>query len=212
MKAQHVYSLILIFNISITLWFPHSAVSQEIGQLTFERESWLHSDFRAVAGDRLFWVNQRRLWCTDGTPDSTTLVLDWTSTFGDIWEMVGGNDGKLYFTAREELDDPFGLELWVSDGTPEGTHRVEDLNPGPGWGVGNLASQNDKQIVNFNGIVIWNGNNGQSEGLFYIDTNPPLPKLSVIGTPQIFLLVVAFYFGFWYRDRRLRRRTPLAGH
>src|SRR5688500_6215148 len=35
-------------------------------------------------------------------------------------------DGVLYFSGK----DAAGSELWRSDGTPEGTYRVADINPG----------------------------------------------------------------------------------
>jgi ELWxxDGT repeat protein len=37
-------------------------------------------------------------------------------------------DGILYFTA---FDSAIDIELWKSDGTPAGTVRVADINPGP---------------------------------------------------------------------------------
>ncbi len=38
-------------------------------------------------------------------------------------------DNQLYFTAD---DSENGNELWVSDGTSEGTQLVKDINPGIG--------------------------------------------------------------------------------
>lgn len=37
-------------------------------------------------------------------------------------------NGKYYFSAYTPQS---GLEPWVSDGTPQGTHLIDDLNPGP---------------------------------------------------------------------------------
>lgn len=37
--------------------------------------------------------------------------------------------GRLFFVGRDEST---GLELWTSDGTPEGTRLVKDIFPGPG--------------------------------------------------------------------------------
>lgn len=41
--------------------------------------------------------------------------------------------GRLYFAGH---DDEHGQEPWVSDGTPEGTHRLLDINSGPTWSGG----------------------------------------------------------------------------
>jgi len=44
------------------------------------------------------------------------------------WRVVAGN--KLFFTFDDDIS---GRELWVSDGTQEGTRMVKDINPGPGF-------------------------------------------------------------------------------
>ena len=41
---------------------------------------------------------------------------------------LGNGNGKLFF---DEFDPANGIELWVSDGTPENTRMVKDINPGP---------------------------------------------------------------------------------
>ena len=56
--------------------------------------------------------------------DLTTGVTErdsWPNTFHPL-------GGRVYFTAE---DGSAGYELWSSDGTPAGTRRVADLNPGP---------------------------------------------------------------------------------
>lgn len=72
---------------------------------------------------------------SDGTTEGTKLLKDInpdnSGYYGNYFERpdqltVAGN--LLFFTA----DDGFnGRELWVSDGTPEGTQLFQDINPGP---------------------------------------------------------------------------------
>ncbi len=101
----------------------------------------------AAFGERLFfaaWDPQhgRELWLTDGTPAGTSLVRDLNPgpASGIVDTRVYFNQlrpaakprlwrKRLYFAAT---DGASGLELWSSDGTPEGTQRLRDIHPGPG--------------------------------------------------------------------------------
>ena len=110
----------------------------------------------AVLNDKLLFTADNgvvgtELWVTDGTNEGTTLVKDIEpevisyddgSTFalgsGIYDEFIEYND-RLYFSARVE---GIGSELWVTDGTTEGTQLVEDLRPGASEGY----SDNDVSI------------------------------------------------------------------
>ena len=76
----------------------------------------------------------RELWKTDGTPEGTVLVKDSNPGPGDSVVTRGGRghgvagNGRIFFGAFEPTT---GRELWTSDGTPEGTVLVADINPGP---------------------------------------------------------------------------------
>ena len=98
-----------------------------------------------VVGDRLFFSadnseNGRELWVSDGTTEGTKLVKDInpgiTESYFYPFELRVDSSipqeltviGDLvYFTAD---DGENGRELWVSDGTTEGTKLVKDINPG----------------------------------------------------------------------------------
>jgi ELWxxDGT repeat protein len=77
------------------------------------------------------------LWSTDGTPDGTVKITDINkkqinnpsdfeanSSFPTSLARIGS---KLYFGANDGIH---GHELWVSDGSEEGTHMVKDVYPG----------------------------------------------------------------------------------
>ncbi len=75
----------------------------------------------------------RELWATDGTAEGTRPVADiWPGGgdsnpggFGPPGSFFALGDGRLLFAAA----DPFrGAELWVTDGTAEGTRLVADIN------------------------------------------------------------------------------------
>ncbi len=77
------------------------------------------------------------LWVTDGTSAGTFMPVDINK------KVVDANTGS---TAGAQLDwftnfyneklffcpysDVYGAEIWVSDGTTEGTHIIKDMNPG----------------------------------------------------------------------------------
>jgi ELWxxDGT repeat protein len=79
-------------------------------------------------------VHGVKLWTSDGTEEGTRLLKDISPGFGcycgpncSRYEVASLN-GRLFLMAD---DGEHGLEPWTSDGTPEGTVLVEDLNPGP---------------------------------------------------------------------------------
>lgn len=85
--------------------------------------------FRADNG-----INGVELWKSDGTEEGTMMVKDImpgatgsASSNSSLGKMI---QNKLFFRAN---DGVHGNELWVSDGTENGTYMVMDLNPGSGF-------------------------------------------------------------------------------
>jgi ELWxxDGT repeat protein len=79
-------------------------------------------------------VHGRELWVSDGTTDGTIMVKDIYPGSDEGYpnesepEVLTNVNGLLFFSA----DDGFhvhGRELWVSDGTPDGTVLVKDILP-----------------------------------------------------------------------------------
>lgn len=78
-------------------------------------------------GNKLFFVEsypETRLWKTDGTAQGTRPVAAVPGQFHSMTDV----GGMLFFVAT---DAQHGEEIWISDGTTEGTHIFLDLNPGP---------------------------------------------------------------------------------
>jgi len=91
-----------------------------------------------VAGDRLFFIAEDdatglELWVSDGTRAGTRIVRDICPGPCDGLDNSGLVShlavlgSRVFFTAD---DGTTGQELWVTDGTPEGTTLVKDLSPG----------------------------------------------------------------------------------
>jgi ELWxxDGT repeat protein len=86
----------------------------------------------------LFWANDgntgRELWKSDGTIAGTTLVKDIepgaSGSFAIPDHIVPiGSTGKALLPAYSGLS---GLELWVTDGTSQGTQLLQNIAPGAG--------------------------------------------------------------------------------
>jgi ELWxxDGT repeat protein len=92
-------------------------------------------DDLTVINDKLFFtandgVNGKELWVSDGTESGTQLVKNIQPNSDSGYD--GSNpdnltvfNNKLYFTADNGVN---GQELWVSDGTENGTQLVADIN------------------------------------------------------------------------------------
>src|SRR5262249_15052276 len=81
---------------------------------------------------------QAGLWSTDGSGAGTVLVNKVAVVDPDVWcgPDVAGSPcrtfavlGSVAFFVGEDAEH--GVELWRTDGTPEGTMPVTDLVPGP---------------------------------------------------------------------------------
>lgn len=78
-------------------------------------------------------------------------------------------NGRVYFNAQS---NDYGYELWASDGTPEGTYQVKDINPGTnsswvGLNMNQLALK--RVMAAHNGLIYFAA---QSSG-----TSPVFPEL-----------------------------------
>ncbi len=94
-----------------------------------------------------YWIFQatdptlgREYFRSDGTAPGTQLLVDLdfqTSSLRQSYSLMFGASvaaqGRIFFEAQ---DSAHGNELWVSDGTAQGTHLVMDLFPGAESGVG----------------------------------------------------------------------------
>ena len=110
--------------------------------------------------------NGNELWVSDGTAESTQLLIDinpgssnYGYNYGSYAENFTEFNDKLYFTAN---DGETGNELWVSDGTAEGTQLLVDINPGNSdYGYYNNGSYADN-LTEFNGKLYFTANDGET--------------------------------------------------
>lgn len=121
--------------------------------------------FRANDGE-----NGDELFVTDGTAEGTQLLVDlypgenkYGGNSSFPWDLTEV-DGKLYFGAN---DGENGNELYVSDGTAEGTRLVVDLRPGEdnyGYSYGSSPSS----LVEFNDKLYFSADDGVDGNELYV--------------------------------------------
>jgi ELWxxDGT repeat protein len=84
-----------------------------------------------VLNDTLYFFDTYNLWRSDGTPSGTEIVVN--GTFNEPDQPVVFKD-RIYYVATDyyysSKPGRFGTELWMTDGTPEGTLVVKDVFPG----------------------------------------------------------------------------------
>ncbi|MDE7442597.1 MAG: hypothetical protein K2M65_00365, partial [Muribaculaceae bacterium] len=100
---------------------------------------------------------------------SSYLAQNVVSITKDEKPLVVANNNLIYFTASTTTD---GEEIWVSDGTPEGTHMIKDIVPGsegsdPKW----LTVVGDKVYFSANtpeyGAELW-VTDGTADGTYMV--------------------------------------------
>ena len=123
--------------------------------------------------------NGQELWVSDGTREGTQLVADINpglNFFGEAEDSEPGGpnpspsnsafsagfiefNNKLYFSAN---DGENGEELWVSDGTREGTQLVADINPGSSNYSNSYSSSYPRNFIEFNNKLYFSANDGDN--------------------------------------------------
>lgn len=129
--------LLKIIILNLFLFSAYSAPAQLIKDLNTVRRPLSPYLPHAQSGNKIFFTRATEavgmeLWVTDGTPGGTVFLKDIypgaQSGFplGFSPAVIGGQPGT-YFFAESPSE---GTELWVSDGTADGTKVVKDIRPG----------------------------------------------------------------------------------
>ena len=126
--------------------------------------------------DRLYFTanneeNGNELWVSDGTTEGTSLLIDinpgesGSNYYSFPQSSFASNfiefDDRLYFTAN---DGENGTELWVSDGTTEGTNLLKDINPNSneGYNYSYPQSSSASNFIEFNDQLYFTANDGEN--------------------------------------------------
>ncbi|MCU0469766.1 MAG: hypothetical protein MUF58_14300 [Arcicella sp.] len=174
-------------------------------------------------------INGGELWRSDGTESGTYIVKDICagscSSMESTWERLGGKyvftkiGNNLLFYA---YTDQYGLELWKTDGTPQGTILLKDINNGSStsYNFSNEPAQIEHNGILYfaaldgiNGIELWRSD-GTVEGTYLLkdintnnsDPNPvnrdSFPTYFNVFNGKIYFIAFHPTFGreIWYTD------------
>ncbi|NJR47049.1 MAG: hypothetical protein HC775_15480 [Hyellaceae cyanobacterium CSU_1_1] len=131
--------------------------------------------------------NGNELFVSDGTAEGTQLLVDLypgENNYGDNGSFprnLTEFDGKLYFAAN---DGENGNELFVSDGTAEGTQLLVDLRPGED-NYGNSNGAYPSNLTEFDGKLYFTANDGENGNELFVSD----------GTAEGTQLLVDLYLG-----------------
>ncbi len=128
--------------------------------------------------------NGVELWVTDGTSEGTMQVKDintTNTTAGSSPANFTECNGKVYFSATD--GSLSGTELWVTDGTAEGTRMMKDIIPG------SSGSSPDKLTVLNNKLYFLVNANGGSKQMWTSDGTDEGTKM-LAALPTAFGLAV----------------------
>jgi ELWxxDGT repeat protein len=142
-------------------------------------------------GDRLvFFAGSQaepQLWATDGTSEGMTLLAAWTSISGP--PALFGD--ALFFAAA---DASHGMELWRTDGSPDGTTPVRDINPGPAGSEPRMITRAGDRLYFVTGTVLtgqalWTSDGSESGTVLveeFAHKMPTLEQLTGVGERLFF--------------------------
>ncbi len=131
------------------------------------------------------------LYCTNSPSDSIALVREITDNSGQVDNFINF-DGRLVFSLDDGLN---GNELWISDGTLEGTHIVKDINPIGDSNPCNIVCKNEKMYFaaddGINGVELWESDGTENGTILLEDINPngdsSLSRLTISGNTIFFV-------------------------
>ncbi len=109
----------------------------------------------------------RELWISDGTFEGTVLLKDINPGVDDDGNALSSNPGdflqlrpgQVIFTADDGIH---GREVWVTNGTPEGTRLVADINPGSADGAPPIDTRHEDTLFHplGRGQALFGGDDG----------------------------------------------------
>ena len=169
----------------------------------------------AEFNDRLYFSandgeNGRELWVSNGTARGTQLLADINDGLNDFDIAYSSYpqdfaefDDRLYFTAN---DGENGEEVWVSDGTTEGTQMLIDIYPGKdyyGYNFNSYGANSSSagNFIEFNDKLYFTADDGENgEEVWVSDGTTEGTQMLVDIYPEVVSQQYDFAFGSYAED------------
>ena len=129
--------------------------------------------YMTLVGDKVYFsaydaTNGSELWITDGTANGTTLVKD-INTGSNGSYPNDSYPSNFYAFGSQVLfmaETALGQELWVTNGTPDGTVLLKDINT--------VSTHSSPQFfTEFNGMVYFSANDGINGRELWVTNGTP---------------------------------------
>ena len=148
------------------LWaITYSATIQQVFDINPGSESSSPSSLTDVDGQLYFVANNgtngKELWKANGV-SSAEMVKDIIPGSGSVQiTNIGGLGDYVFFNAPEDpVNDPnYNYELWISDGTEDGTKLFQDINPSTEQYYG---GSNPRSYFTHNNTLYFSASNGST--------------------------------------------------
>jgi ELWxxDGT repeat protein len=161
--------------------------------------------------------NKRELWLTDGSQAGTRLVKvikpDGPYYSSDNFRFLASVGNFLYFQSD---DNVHGTELWKTDGTPNGTAMLRDINPGSDFDSSFWESLAAPEMENsfffapptvgayLEDMGLWK-TNGTSASTIFIKDPAQYPHTGNIKFGAIYNNEAYFYFSEYFDSSQVNR-------
>jgi ELWxxDGT repeat protein len=136
---KYLKTIILLFSVSIIY---SQTLDATLLELQFSNDGFPER-FTKVENGFFFSSEDDQLWFSDGSNENTFLVKDFDSGLYDDISSLTPVGTKVFFVAEQGYDN---RELWVSDGTEEGTIQLTFRNVG-------FSTESIYDIIEYNGKV-----------------------------------------------------------
>ncbi len=161
------------------------------------------------------------LWATDGSENGTVLLKRFyfigivARIMEEDWNTFERYKDEIYFSASETNNQDY--ELWKTDGTPEGTILVKDINPNGSSSPNNFHIIGDRLLFHTNsgGNDIWSTDGTEVNTINLTNSKDKLKTINTVvwnSTYDFFLDSLNGKLELWSTDGTINGVIPLTNN